>query len=924
MQQKNIKSFFPYIPALLLVLAGGLFALYFLLLNPAPYQLIESGTFLDRIAIPFDWIQIGPISFPLTVDNYLIFQEYYSFPSAFKITESYLFAGLIFLLSVSFLAMLTDFQKLAIVAGGIGWIVLLTICNFNGLNIGGVNSNFPLILVLVGSLGPVIIIHIWGQNLSFLFKWIIIALCVGTSIFLLSYFSNITFPLLYISEYTTVLAIGLSIAWMFWNGHSFVSGSYILLAKINQGVGVKISYQIAVISLGYLALLFLLFMEVTGSNATPFLGFSPFILILPVGILGWFSLNSKIEQVDKLAASSHVLKTLHLMGFGLVWWTIWKLILSGNQPGQEFLKHIFLYTQIGFSMFFIIYLFSNFLSIMDSGKAIDKILFKPYSLPYYHLRIGGLMTILVLTIYAGGIISTQLNALTNNLLGDYYYQSGQKLEASILYENSWAKYRRNNKAKNLTAQLLFQLNQPSLAKQHLEESFAEYPQVDNIILLSNRLHQENKIFEAIFYLEKGLEVFPGNPVLANNLALFYLKINQSEKALETLENLDSKSQVEKSNLAAIKTRLGKKEENPNMPTDLIGQINQLAINNASGNYSNEDLIQEVKSSLETERRPMIIHAGWRNLFSEKDRSDPSEDLKLLDTLGKQPTMVDYLMDLQETSVIRSLGAGRVSEAVKNLNGLAFRNPGSAGYYLNLSFQILAQNLDFKKAAKELIVAEEKGFKAFQPHHLAILTLAGFNGNAEEIRQKYEVMVPNYLSDTTGTMNSYLGLISKFHESFPQVLYSEWNAFPDSELKTDLAIRLLVHKSHGLDAVQIQSLGQYLNTKIEANPDLSEFLSDPSWQNEQAIDSFSKWLGIGEDLTANPYFTPLILAAAEKMEDPLEKYELLNEVSLFNHDPLLWIEKIRAAKNINLDRYAQDAINEMKQWIPETELEKINF
>lgn len=910
--------------ALLLLSAGGLFALYYMAFDPMPYEVVESAAFLDRIAVPFDWVQIGPLAFPINIDNFLIFQEFHSFPVSSNPIGSYLFFGLVFLIATSFLAMLSEFKKLAIVAGGIGWIILITLCNFNGLNIGGAGANLPLIIVLIGSIVPVIFFYIWGQHLSILIKWGITAICFALAIFALVKLSPITNPILYISEYATVMGIGLSIAWIFWNGHSFISGIYILLAKTNKDVGMKISYQMGLISLGYIALLFTLFLEMTGDLVIPFLGFSPLFLLIPVGVLGWVSLNSKIKQVPNLAADGKILRILHLLGFAITLWLCWKLIVSGNQPAEELLKHLFLYSQIGFSLFFVIYLFSNFLSIMDSGKAIDEILYKPYSLPYYHLRIGGLMAILVLTIYADGIISVQLNSLTNNIMGDYYYQSGQPLEASILYENSWAKYRKNNKAKHLTAQLLFELNQPTLAKQHLEESFAEHPQVDNIILLSNRLHREDKLFESIFYLEKGLEIFPNNPYLANNLALFYTKINQAEKAVQTLEENAQQNSVLRSNLSALRTKLGSKGEMKEDPTDLIGQINQLALNNASANLSSGDLKTKIKTGLEKEKSPMLLHAGWRNLFSDRDRSVPSFELGLLDSLGQQPEMLDYLMDLQETAVIRSLGSGRVSEAVKNLNGLAFRNPGSAGYYLNLSSQVLAQNLDFKKAARELIVAEEKGFKAFQPHHLAILQLSGYNGNAEEIKNKYQVLSPEFLMESTGISKQYFGIIKNIHESLPQSLFSEWETFPDSELKLDLSIRLLSYKSHGLAVNQVQEVGAYLMDNLENTEELTKFLSDPSWQKEESLKSFTNWLGVSEELTANPYFTPLVLSAAERIDDPLTQYELLNEVSQFNHDPLLWIRKIEAARRINLNNYAEDALLKLREWVSDSELEKLNF
>jgi len=132
---------------------------------------------------------------------------------------------------------------------------------------------------------------------------------------------------------------------------------------------------------------------------------------------------------------------------------------------------------------------------------------------------------------------------------------------------------------------------------------------------------------------------------------------------------------------------------------------------------------------------------------------------------------------KKTGVIRSLAAGRVVDAVKNLNGLAFRNPGDAGYYLQLSTLILAKNLDFRKAALELEVAQEKGFSSFWNHIIGVFL------DWVECRRKhlscvksFEVSLPSYLSEEGTITAEYLTLISKFHQSLPNSLFTTWTSF----------------------------------------------------------------------------------------------------------------------------------------------------
>nr|WP_139235828.1 hypothetical protein [Algoriphagus locisalis] len=905
--------------ALLFIISGGLFALYYLIFDPQPYVSIQAGSFLDTIAIPFDWVQIGPISFPIKVDNYLVFQEFKALAPEIHLTESFIYALLVWLAAVSVLTLLTEFKKAYFILGGIIWIILLTFSNFNGLNIGGQSANYPLIILLAGTLIPLIYFHLWGQKIHLAIKWLIIFVGTFSALAILIAKSPIANPEIYLSEHSLTLGFGLAIAWVFWNGHGILSGIYILLTRANRNLNLNITVQISLITLIYLGTLFFILLGLRGELRLPFPTFSPLFLLLPLGLFGWISIGEKVSQSDELISTPAVIKALHLIGLGLALWLVWKVKLSGNQPAEELFKHLLVYSQIGFTLFFYVYLLANFVSVMNSGKAIDKILYKPYSLVYYHIRIGGLIVILVLTTYTGGIVGVQASALTSNILADYYYQADKKLEASILYENAWMHYRKNPKAKFLTAQLLLDLKQPTLAKQHLEESFTEAPQIDNILLLADRLHQENKVFEAIYYLENGLAIFPNEPHLINNLSLLYAKVNKTTEALELMAQPEIKNAILLSNRSALKIKLGKPEASTSRKTDLISQLNELAASNALANIPDEELVASIKKHLKSEDSPLLIAAGWRNVLTEINRNDPSKDLNLLDSLGQTPEMNAYIMSLQETAVIRSLAAGRVSEAVKNLNGLAFRNPNDAAYYLQLSGSILAQNLDFQKAAMEFIAAEERGFQGFDTHHWSIFGLAGMPEKAVEIREKYNVLLPIYLTAEGPSAAEYLKIISRFHQSFAQTLLSQWRTLDETELKTDIAIRLIAYKAHGLETDDLKELEKYISGKIDSNEDLKTFVANPDLKNKASVNAFTSWINSGKEPIANPYLSPLIISELHNKTDPLDQYEILNSATEFNHDPILWLKKIKAARESGLDKYADESLEILKQWVSDDEL-----
>ncbi|MBC6365303.1 M48 family metallopeptidase [Algoriphagus sp. AK58] len=918
MQQVKARNIgLAQILALLLLVSGGLFAIISLILSPWAFPNIQPAAFLDTVAVPFNSVEIGDLKIPIKLDNYLVFQDFHSLPARITLWESYLFGGVVLLSSVSALALVSQFKKFPFLGAGVAWILLLTLSNVNGLNIGGPSANVPLIILLAGTVLPTVFFHIWAPKGKFWIKWIILFFSVSATLFVLIRLSTIPNPALYLSEQSLIIGLGLGVSWIFWQGHGMLSGVFVLLSKANENLSTKVSVQVFLLALVYFFTMIFLLLDLRGEVNLPFPTFSPIYLLFPLGIFSWFSIQEKINQSSDLAGSENTLKALFILGFAMILWTVWKLEVSANQPAEELVKHLLVYSQIGFSLFFFIYLMSNFLGVMNSGKGAHRIMYKPYSLPYYHLRIGGIISMLVITIYMEAIVAAQANSLTNNILGDYYYQTDQKLEASILYENSWDRYRYNPKAKNLTAHLLFQLNQPTLAKEHLEQSFAEAPQVDNILLVSERLQRENKLFEAVYYLENGLKRFPGNPYLVNNLALFYTLSQRYEEAALLLKESSNVSEITASNWTALQSKLGLVSETSELGNDLISQINNLAAKRKKGEQPEESELESLRNQLEKEKSPMLIHAGYRNLVTEINTEDPSEEIRILDSLAKEESFLDFTMQLQETAILRSLGAGRINEAVKNLNGLAFRNPGDAAYYLNLTGLIQAQQLDFQKASKDFMVADEKGFKAIEPHHLAIFELGGFTEKAAELALKFP-------EKATLEVSEELALFGNFNQQLPDKLFETWKSISNPAYQVAFGLKLLSHKAHGLTKIQLSEIGKSLEGKVNAENELQTFLQNPDWTDANSLGAFTRFLGLNDELTANPYFTPLVLSAADRAGDPLLAYEIINSASDFNQDPLLWIRKVQAAKRIGLDNYATAAIQEMSKWMTWDEIEKLQM
>src|SRR5690606_549198 len=144
-----------------------------------------------------------------------------------------------------------------------------------------------------------------------------------------------------------------------------ISSVFVFLVKINKGIGLKISWHLTIIFAIYLLFSVFLLFKVTG-NILPEIPIPPImVLLLFVGILGYFDTKRKIEQIAQPYFHAFVGESLYLIGFAITVLVFWKAEFSVNRPMMDFIQHVFVYSQLAFSLLFYAYLMSNFSGLMN-------------------------------------------------------------------------------------------------------------------------------------------------------------------------------------------------------------------------------------------------------------------------------------------------------------------------------------------------------------------------------------------------------------------------------------------------------------------------------------------------------------------------------------------------------------------------------
>jgi hypothetical protein len=913
-----------------LSVVGGLFLLFSTFIWGEGIMPVLPGIFSEAVSVPVKLVQVGGEMVRIEMDNFLLFQNFQSLPSLTFPNLTLLFGGLVWLLFCLGFALISTLKKLYFTVATALVIFLLAFSGINGLNIGGISTNFSLIGLMAGILIPLIGLSFFAVSWGIWRRFFVILVSGSVTLFLLTLASEITSPWLWLGENSTFPAAVVSVIFLLHIGHAFISGGSILLINLNKGTGIKITWHLLFIFLIYFFLVFFSFLDITGEVDLPFPILPPVILMLIAGLIGYYVLQFKIQQTDQVYNHPDFGKSFFWIGYALTTLTWGWVIFKGNQPLIEFFNHIFIYGQVAFSLLFYLYMMANFSEILNSGKDIEKIIFKPQFFAYFHMRIGAIMAVVVLVIYADGIIGVQLASGSSNINAEYYYQTDRPLEAAILYESSWIQYRKNDKAKNTASHLRFALNQTNLGMENLYQVFDNSPSVINTLLLSSKLHDQEKIFDAVFYLERGLSYFPENPYLINNLSLLYSKLNKPDDSIEMMGKIADQNQVLNSNLLALKVKHQvEQEELKQIPDDQIFKINYLVFENMKGNFA--------PFELGTDDLPdnyLLKTALLRNQWTNKVTSPLNSDLSIIDSLVTKAQVSSEEMNFRDTRILRTLQDSYINETLKYLNGTAIALSNAAGYYHSISAKILYGELDFEKSSVDILVAQERGFQNFQPIHLAILYFGGKPAEAEMIHQKFGVAYPEWIVwDENGNLvvnekTEYFQKSANLHKSMPSDFMKNLEEIQNPKFKAEFAFKIFLYKMHWLNDSDFQKVKKILLENLGelwTSEDLDSWYSFVTKKEKTELTEKIKTLIKPElDFDRNAYWVPMVLKKVYAEPDDLKKYEMLQDAIQFSKDPMLWIQYVKQSRKLGLDSYASSALFEMLNWVTIPQIEKLQL
>jgi hypothetical protein len=532
---------------------------------------IEILSKLENVKVNVDEFSRNLLNFQVQADSYII-KEWYG-AGAIKVIPlySYILSGVILIALLFILTSVTFLDSMFwYIIGMGGFIFFLVNLDTELLNIFFPNSRYFLIglIIIYGSMSYYF--KAFNQTLSFLKRILLFFTLSIVSGFVLFYFSNVTAPFLYISNYGISTAIIISILFIMIIAYDVIQGIFYLLTNSKNINTKNITLNFCLASTIYLANFLLLLLKKLKLIDWDIIYLNPFLIFFVSALIGLWAFKQK-EILFRNIFSFQPIGAFLYLSFGIIcFFTIAYCFITGNDAFIETFEYAIIYSNLCIGTTFLIYVLLNFSDLFHKNIQLYKIVYQARRTPFFVVYAGGIFAMGSLFLQSNQLpLSIYLAGYMNNV-GDVYTYEEDYLLAREYYINGASNDYENWRSNYSLGFISLQRDELESAIDYYAQSNAKHPSEHSYLNLSNIYVERDRFFPAKFALEDGLKKFPKSSMLYNNLALLYAKTALLDSTIYFLE-LSKKyadEEVPKTNLLYFLVK-----HKVFVPADSIFQIN---------------------------------------------------------------------------------------------------------------------------------------------------------------------------------------------------------------------------------------------------------------------------------------------------------------------------------------------------------------
>lgn len=625
--------------------------------------------------------QLGPFELTVPTNVYLLFEYFQGGRLQPNVYISYVFVIVLTLAFVYLITIFSALERFWFFVSSALVILFLVSLRLDVLYVFNLGKNWFSIGVIILYVLPSFYFNAFYKTASFRFRLItftIITLLVAGCI---AMFAGVNLPFLYLSVTAYVPALILTVLFIVMVAHEVPAAFLYLTTQAQASKGLK---HFLVIMLIYLLNLTLIYAHDQGYIAWDILYLDIYLIFsvtVVIGLWGWKHRENLYGNVIPFYPFGAY---FYLAMASIAMITFAFLMGTANDSPLEALREVLVFCHLGFGLILLMYVFSNFLKVIDHDLSAWKILYKPNRMPYETFRLGGIIVVLSLMIYNDwrDYVNNSFAGFWNSM-ADLYVELGEMDMAQVYYEQGrsygYASHHANY-AKGYYLSGEFQW-QPS--HEYYQRASVKRPSAYALANDANVYNWEENSFKAVFSLKDALKRMPETPQLLNNLGYFNGKIRSLDTSfflLSQARNYEVTKTAAETNFVGIAAQ----ELLPISP-DSLGNLFDVATTGVQANLLGLSAI--TRQALNAEVKPFdqkeltLHHATLlHNFLLARAYTLSATELEQAETIARDSLNIRYSEALKSALAHAHYLQGNVNEAFQLMSELSYISASNQGKY----------------------------------------------------------------------------------------------------------------------------------------------------------------------------------------------------------------------------------------------------
>lgn len=471
---------------------------------------------------------LGPFRLTVPAESYVILEYFHGSNIVPNTPASYVFLFCLVFGATVLLTVITTLPRFWYFIGMAFFIMFMLSLRFEVLGIFGLYTRvadgvvialFALASFYFNALRPSV--SFVSRLITFTVLWLVIGLAIAFG-------SLVSYPFYHLTLTGYAAGMILSILFIVMIAHEILAG-FIYIISQNRSHNLRHFGLIAVI---YMTNLIVTCLHEIGTIKWSFVYLDLYLLLTISAVLGLWGFRQREAQYNNIFPFAPVGAFGYLALATICFGTVGQLLANWNDPALRVVRDAIIFSQTGYGIIFLVYVFSNFIYLLARNLPVDKVLYNPTRMPYFTYRFAGLIAMLAFVFYSNWR-EYVFHAVAGfyNTTGDLYGLLGNELYAESFYQQGALQAFQNNRSNYALANLSAGRLSFDVAHEQYERANGKRPTPYSLVNDGNVFVWEGDNKQAIEAYRSGYARLGGSGVMANNLGFVYARSHALDSAL---------------------------------------------------------------------------------------------------------------------------------------------------------------------------------------------------------------------------------------------------------------------------------------------------------------------------------------------------------------------------------------------------------